>query len=532
MDGHWLLQLSATLRIPWFALFVVTLLSSAAPAFAATMEATPVGSGHGSIITVIGNLELGDEKKFIDLALGNPEAVVVLGSNGGNLVAGIEIGKAIRLKGYRTFVPDGATCASACALAWLGGQVRAMGEGAKIGFHAASFTTNGEVTSAGNALVGAYLNQLGLPTSAVIYISETPPGEIRWLTFVDAQTHGIDVKRLDLPKSAENTSPKPLSNPVVAPNAAPIQSSPPSLEDKAKYFVSSYFQKLSLDTNAAMQAIANSYAPTVTYYSKTVANTQIEREKLAFFNRWPVHQYAVEPSSLISSCSGVECQVSGTVTWKMYSAERGSSSYGNSSFLFHVKWFDGRPLVTLEESKVLSREKQEGRSAGFGGTSLTNSDAFPNALTGTILPPYCHMDYCSWKSIESRESVQQTRYGELFKLTVRGWSSFHPGGSYNIKTRRTGGGTWESYVFCSKTRPGVAFSSEGKWIAHTLAPDQSDGVYGYNSSDYTLYFAACYGLAVDETAFQTRAAALGYRTSSARANQINISGPADLTNIR
>lgn len=86
-------------------------------------------------------------------------------------------GQAIHLKGFATLVPDGVQCASACALAWLGGIPRLMGETAKVGFHAV-YTSNGgqpAISSAGNALVGAYLNQLGLPTSAVLYITSPPP---------------------------------------------------------------------------------------------------------------------------------------------------------------------------------------------------------------------------------------------------------------------------------------------------------------------------------------------------------------------
>jgi hypothetical protein len=517
-------------KISTLGFFIIGLLTSPLSAVAANIEATPMGSGQGVIITVIGDLQLGDEKKFVDVALGTPEAVVLLGSNGGNLVAGIEIGKAVRLKGFGTFVPDGATCASACALAWLGGRVRAMGEGAKIGFHAASFSSNGEVTSAGNALVGAYLNQLGLPTSAVIYISETPPGAIRWLTFADAQAHGIDVKKLDLPKTAANP---PSNTPPIASAAppAPVAPATGSNEDKAKLFVATYFQRLSLDTAQAMANVAGAYAPTVTYYSKTVPSSLIQQEKLSFFVRWPAHQYAVDPSSLFASCEGQECQVGGTVAWSMFSAERATRSEGKSSFLFRVRGIDSNgPLIVFEDSKVLSREKQ--RSSDLSQSSGPVGSTFPSALTGTLLPPYCHMEACSWRSIESRESIDQNRYGELFRVSVRGWSSLHPGGTYDVKTRKTGGGLSEEYVFCSRTRPGVAFSADGKWMAHKLAPDQSDGVYGYNTSDYTLYFAACHGLAVDENAIQARGQALGYRTNSARVAQVDLSAPTDLMNIR
>ena len=140
---------------------------------------TSKGDGRDlTIITVEGELVAGDEKRFADAAIGADNAIVMLSSPGGSIIAGIEIGKAIRLKGFRTLVPEGFQCASACALAWLAGIPRFMGAGATVGFHAAFTTDNGQpngqptASSVANAQVGAYLNQLGLPASSIAYITE------------------------------------------------------------------------------------------------------------------------------------------------------------------------------------------------------------------------------------------------------------------------------------------------------------------------------------------------------------------------
>ena len=75
-----------------------------------------------------------------------------------------------------------------------------MSATARVGFHAAHVQTgDGKVaTSVGNALVGAYVAQLGLPERAVIYVTSAAPDEIKWLTFDDAQAIGIDVKRVNI----------------------------------------------------------------------------------------------------------------------------------------------------------------------------------------------------------------------------------------------------------------------------------------------------------------------------------------------
>jgi hypothetical protein len=68
-----------------------------------------------------------------------------------------------------------------------------MGSRAQVGFHAAYDGQTHQVTSSGNALVGAYLNKIGLPYSAVIYITSAAPESITWLSKPDAENLGIEV---------------------------------------------------------------------------------------------------------------------------------------------------------------------------------------------------------------------------------------------------------------------------------------------------------------------------------------------------
>jgi hypothetical protein len=190
--------------------------------FAANFNKVSLGQGKADLITVEGQLEFGDEAKFINLAINSPQALVAFQSNGGNLIAGIEIGKAIRLKGFGTLVPDNVKCASACALAWLGGRVRWMGKTAGVGFHAATVDNGGHVniSSAANALVGAYLNQLGLPNSAVVYITSAPPEEVTWLNFEEARQMGIDVQSYQEAKSVPSLKRTVPSPTLPAPSAS------------------------------------------------------------------------------------------------------------------------------------------------------------------------------------------------------------------------------------------------------------------------------------------------------------------------
>ena len=117
-------------------------------------------------------------------------------SAGGSVVAGIQIGESIRLKGFTTVVAGTARCASACAIACLGGTPRLMSPQARVGFHAAYSSETGQETGVGNGLVGAYLDKIGLPYSAVIYITQAAPNSMTWLSIADAEKQGIDVELL------------------------------------------------------------------------------------------------------------------------------------------------------------------------------------------------------------------------------------------------------------------------------------------------------------------------------------------------
>ncbi|WFR97591.1 hypothetical protein [Rhizobium tumorigenes] len=145
------------------------------------------------VISFDGMFNEGDNATFRQVASPSGRAVIVLNSGGGNLVAGLEIGRAIRLKGFATAVPANALCASACALTWLAGSPRLLADDSKLGFHAAYRMIDGHASEYGaaNALVGAYLNQLGLSDKAVVYVTSAPPEGVEWLTAATASDVGI-----------------------------------------------------------------------------------------------------------------------------------------------------------------------------------------------------------------------------------------------------------------------------------------------------------------------------------------------------
>lgn len=177
---------------------------------AADMVREPSHDGV-DIVSVRGTFEEGDDARFRKLAATIDRAVVVLDSGGGNLQAGLEIGRAIKLRGFATAVPPSSLCASACALAWLAGSPRLLDATSKLGFHAAYRIVDGKPSESGsaNAVVGAYLNQLGMSEKAVIYVTSAPPEGIEWLTSDTADQVGIPFEAIKAQSPGIEQQPPP-----------------------------------------------------------------------------------------------------------------------------------------------------------------------------------------------------------------------------------------------------------------------------------------------------------------------------------
>lgn len=187
-----------------------------APAPAPQLPSSPtVFTGDGVVVTVSrrqikgvevewvaveGGFEPEDERFFKQalLTVVGPEVVVSLKSDGGDLQAGMAIGRTIWSNGYSTVVKSG-KCASACALAWLAGRPRFAAPGAEIGFHAPTRVDDPDrkADSAGSALVGGYLTELGFRESAIIFMTEKQPDDMNWLKSDGARSLGIYVEDWD-----------------------------------------------------------------------------------------------------------------------------------------------------------------------------------------------------------------------------------------------------------------------------------------------------------------------------------------------
>ena len=192
------------------ALIAITTIAPAREALSATITVhEPDGEGR-VFVDVVGTINDEDFKTFTEktdqiypIGAGHPnkQVIVTLMSYGGKAIPAVQIGDRIRKRSMSTFVPADRTCTSACALIWLAGSPRTVGDTPQIGFHAVYDPTTRRETGAGNAVVGAYLRDLGIGYKAIVFMTRKGPTSVEWLTPNLAKELGVAWAMLQPPRA-------------------------------------------------------------------------------------------------------------------------------------------------------------------------------------------------------------------------------------------------------------------------------------------------------------------------------------------
>lgn len=170
-------------------------LSVLLPATAQAAQISTVQTEVGPIITIVGEIIPGDDRKFDATLATYPNArVVYMRSEGGEVSAALNIGITINERQMRAVVQDGDYCLSACALAWLGSPSRTLYSQSQVGFHAAWRTESGgtQEDGVGNAMIGHYIKSIGLPLEAVIFATSASPTNLSYIPTQHSSWRGID----------------------------------------------------------------------------------------------------------------------------------------------------------------------------------------------------------------------------------------------------------------------------------------------------------------------------------------------------
>jgi uncharacterized protein YraI len=204
-DAHMVRQSWAGRRLPLIPALIIMLAQGSMAATITVHDADPNGR---VFVDVVGRINLDDADIFETKTANFRRVIVTLVSPGGNPLSAIRIGETIRKNAMTTFVPGDRECASACALIWLAGKPRTIGinqQIGQIGFHAAYDVTTGQEKGAANAVIGAYLNNLGLGYKAIFDMTERGPTEkMRYLTADLAKEWGVTWEVLQPPRTIPN----------------------------------------------------------------------------------------------------------------------------------------------------------------------------------------------------------------------------------------------------------------------------------------------------------------------------------------
>src|SRR5215510_6242293 len=129
----------------------------------------------------------------------NGRTAIWLNSAGGNLFAGMQLGRVIRRHGASTNIIDARTllpgkCYSACSLAFLGGVYRFGDNGARYGVHSASLGPAGEDADRASdlsAAVGSYIREMGVDVRLLELWTKARPDQMYVLSQKQAEDLGV-----------------------------------------------------------------------------------------------------------------------------------------------------------------------------------------------------------------------------------------------------------------------------------------------------------------------------------------------------
>ncbi len=309
----------------------------------------------GTVIVASGAIEFADSlASFEALARQGRARVVTFDSPGGSPYKAMDLGRLIRLYGLGTVQIRSNECASACALAFMGGTTR-MAMAGSIGVHRSSFTdpsslaTDDAVSSVQQltAEIIGYMNEMGVDPSVLQLALQYGSNDIRYLSSSEMQRFRVVTAEGNW--QADQSPPLAPAQPGPSANAdAPYASSD---EQRARAFLDASMLTWSSDNRQAIAFVGSAYADPVTFYGKVRSRASVVAEKRKFAERWPIRRYAARPGSVTVHCANGLCTISSLVDWYAHSDERGKTSSGAAQF--ELIWDAATGQIVSESGRVL-----------------------------------------------------------------------------------------------------------------------------------------------------------------------------------
>ena len=161
----------------------------AKPIAAAEVETT-IWRDH-RVLSLTGEIDSGTADRVLELSsaiapLPHGHPVVLLNSNGGSVSEALAIASILSSRDYHTVVPNGSSCASACAsIVFVSGALRTIETKGALGQHSCS--RNGIPDQACNDLLAQHAMKHGVSHGSVAaFVTYSRPDEMVWFSREDA----------------------------------------------------------------------------------------------------------------------------------------------------------------------------------------------------------------------------------------------------------------------------------------------------------------------------------------------------------
>ena len=207
------------------------------PTFA-DLTFSPITTDDGiTVVFVRGTFAWEDSlASFRQIVRANHATAVSFSSDGGNVAKAMELGREIRLLGLSTLQLRSLECASACALAFMGGVQRFAEPGA-IGVHKSSFSPDAalDVDTAVAAIqeltaeIVAYMAEMGIDPRLLQVALKTEANDMRYLSGQEMEQFRLtsngptdEEQRTNSPVASSPTQPKSTFVKPASPASRPI----------------------------------------------------------------------------------------------------------------------------------------------------------------------------------------------------------------------------------------------------------------------------------------------------------------------
>jgi hypothetical protein len=214
----------SALRLAILVSLLGAVLGFAPSAAAMTFEMAPAQGGCVARVCVLATGEIGPSsaaefQAFVRKQKVPRGAVVVLNSQGGDVLAALALGGQIRNAGLATAVQaydraaarfvHGGDCASACAFVFIGGVERTVADGARVGVHQmyprvrmADDDTISDMQFL-TALVALHIDRMGAGTGMLVLALRTSRQDMRWLSAAELGRFGVITPEVTIALAAD-----------------------------------------------------------------------------------------------------------------------------------------------------------------------------------------------------------------------------------------------------------------------------------------------------------------------------------------